>query len=122
MKQEREGKETHRAHKQPSGGGWKPLVLPSADTLVLSQLLSLPPLKRQTNKRCKIEFPFCLSESEVSEWSVSVDGRERLKKGSPGFARLSVLRPESPPAVYTCTSQKCDRLQWQGLGQPFSTG
>ena len=58
----------------------------------------------------------------MSEWSVSVDGRERLKKGSPGFARLSVLRPESPPAVYTCTSQKCDRLQWQGLGQPFSTG
>ena len=53
----------------------------------------------KTNKKCKIEFPLCLSESEVSEWSVSVDGRERLKKGSPGFARLAVPRPEPPPAV-----------------------
>lgn len=119
-KQKREGKETYRAHKQPAGGKWKPLALPSPETLVLSQLLLLPPLKTQTNKKCKIEFPLCLSESKVSEWNVSVDGRERLKKGSPGFARLLVPRPESPPVVYTCTLQKHDRVQW-GLNQSFST-
>ena len=53
----------------------------------------------------------------MSEWSVSVDGRERLKKGSPGFARLLVPRPESPSVVYTCTLHNRDRVQWWGLSQ-----
>lgn len=116
-KQKREGKETHRAHKQPAGGKWKPLALPSPETLVFAT--TSENTNKQT-KNAKLSFPLCLSESKVSEWSVSVDGRERLKKGSPGFARLLVLRPESPPVVYTCTLQKHDRVQW-GLNQSFST-